>query len=109
MKYDDNELNRAKSAFAFALAESFEENEQNEITRPIAGLIADALASYSAAILACRAKAGRDDMESVIIGGYADDLAHQVLAGCVRMGPTDSELASRALKFYGGERAAEAA
>lgn len=107
MNYDDNELNRAKSALA--LAESFEENEENEITRPNAGLIADALTIYAKAYYDLQVGRELGEMERSIIAGYADEIAHDIREGVSVAGPTDSELCIRALKFYGGERAAEAA
>lgn len=100
----DNHTTLADRAkFALALAQQLAANEENEITTPDAGLIADALTTYARAFYDRRAGNELGDMERMIVAGHADEMAHIMRDRVSAVGPTDSELCSRALKFYSGE------
>lgn len=80
--------------------------DENAISPKDAGLIADALASYAQAGFDRRAGRELGDMERMIIAGRADELAHVMRDRVAVVGPTDGELCSRALIFYGRHLAA---
>lgn len=78
--------------------------EENEIANSDIELCATALVSYETAL--CEKKAGKElgDMERVIVAGHAGEMAHYMRGREILvLGPTDSELCSRALKFHSRE------
>jgi hypothetical protein len=84
-------------------------DEHGLLSNSDAQLCADALANYSAAILAGKASQDLDDLNRRIVGYHADDQAHDFRTREIHgIGPTDSEFCSRALAFYASELSAPA-
>lgn len=81
--------------------------EENEIAKGDITLCASALERYETALSEKRVAKELGDMERSIIGRAAQEIAHN-MRECNEylLGPTDSELCSRALKSYGRELAA---
>jgi hypothetical protein len=78
--------------------------EHGALTKSDSELSADALASYSSAILAGKAAQDLDDLMRRIVGYHADDQAHDFRTREIHgIGPTDSEFLARALTHYSGE------
>ena len=81
-------------------------DEHGALTKSDSELSADALASYSAAILASKAAQDLDDRNRRIVGYHADDQAHDFRTREIHgIGPTDCEFTSRALEWYARELA----
>lgn len=74
--------------------------EENEIAYPDQELIAEALKGYGSALYFKVVCEHLDDMERTIIAGYVGDLAQAMRNGVAIMGPTDSELCARVLRFH---------
>lgn len=74
--------------------------EENEIAYPDRELIAEALNHYAKALYFKVVSEHLDDMERTIVAGYVGDLAQAMRNGVAIMGPTDSELCARVLRFY---------
>lgn len=78
--------------------------EENEIDKSDVELCADGLAGYGTALCEKKAGKGLGDMERSIIVGYVREMAYNMRGRDVLgLGPTDSEVCSRALKFYSRE------
>ena len=82
--------------------------DHNVLTTGDVKLCASALASYKTAFFDRKAGKELGDMERMIIAGYAEEMAHN-MRGCAELalGPTDSELCSRALKLHSRELVAK--
>jgi hypothetical protein len=82
--------------------------EHGLLSKSDAQLCADALASYSSAILAGKAAQDLDDLMRRIVGYHADDQAHDFRTRKIHgIGPTDCEFLARALTHYSGELTAK--
>lgn len=84
------------------LAQELLSREENGLKKADAGLIADACASYGAAILVGEAAQDHlDDLMRRIVGYHASDMADDFRTREIHVaGPTDSEFLARALTFY---------
>lgn len=83
-------------------------DEHGLLSKSDSELSADALASYSAAILAGKAAQDLDDLNRRIVGYHANDQAHDFRTREIHaIGPTDCEFLARALTHYSGELAAK--
>lgn len=81
--------------------------EENGIAKGDIALCASALERYENALSEKRTGKELGDMERSIIGGYAQEMARNMREhNDYHLGPTDSELCSRALKLYSRELAA---
>lgn len=82
-------------------------DEHGALTKSDSELSADALASYSSAILAGKAAQDLDDLNRRIVGYHADDQAHDLRSREIQaFGRTDCEFMARALTRYSRELAA---
>lgn len=83
--------------------------EDNELVGSDLKLCAAAIASYGAAVLEKRAAKSLDDLESRIVGYFAENTAADLRRSEeITFGPTDSEFCSRALAYYASELSAPA-
>lgn len=103
---NDNEA-RYAAVRARNLAHELMMREETGLSESDIALLADALVSYGEALFSKRTGKDLGDMERTIIGRYAGEFAGDIRGAerCI-LGPpdnADSELFSRALKFYSRE------